>query len=126
MNGSEDFAARTELLPVQTLTLTDQQFLTGDSSGKATAIVGQLRIAQGAGRLPLVVLQHGSIGFGPNIEYWSRELTQRAFRRLRSTGSRVAGSRKSTATTPCLAVSISFDVLAAHPRIRASTRSASL
>jgi dienelactone hydrolase len=74
MKGSEDFAARTELLPVQTLTLTDQQFLTGDSSGKATAIVGQLRIAQGASRLPLVVLQHGSGGFGPNIEYWSREL----------------------------------------------------
>jgi hypothetical protein len=28
MKGSEDFAARTELLPVQTLTLTDQQFIT--------------------------------------------------------------------------------------------------
>ena len=46
MNGREDFAARTELLPVHTLTLTDQQFLTGDNNGKPTAIVGQLRIVQ--------------------------------------------------------------------------------
>ncbi len=86
MKGSQDFAARTELLPVQTLTLTDQQFLTGDSNGKPTAIVGQLRIAQGAGPLPLVVLQHGSGGFGPNIEYWSRELNAAGIRHLHSTG----------------------------------------
>jgi dienelactone hydrolase len=69
-----DFAAQTELLPIQTLTLTDQQFLTGDSNGKPTTLAGQLRIAQGLGRLPLVMLQHGSAGFGPNIEYWSRQL----------------------------------------------------
>src|SRR5260370_40318778 len=72
--GTMDFAARTELLPIQTLTLTDQQFLSGDNNGKTTAITGQLRIAQGTGRLPVVVLQHGSGGFAPNIEYWSREL----------------------------------------------------
>ena len=69
---TSDFAARTELRPIQTLTLTDQQFLTGDDNGKPTTVVGQLRIAQGTGRLPVVVLQHGSAGFAPNIEYWSR------------------------------------------------------
>ena len=37
-------------------------------------IAGELRIAQGSGRSPLVVLQHGSSGFGPNIELWSRHL----------------------------------------------------
>ena len=71
---TRDFAARTELLPIQTLTLADQQFLTGDSNGKPTTLAGQLRIAQGPGRLPLVMLQHGSAGFTPNIEYWSRQL----------------------------------------------------
>ncbi|MBR0895650.1 dienelactone hydrolase family protein [Bradyrhizobium tropiciagri] len=71
---TRDFAARTELRPIQTLTLTDEQFLKGDNNGKPTTLVGQLRIAQGAGRLPVVVLQHGSGGFAPNIEYWSREL----------------------------------------------------
>src|ERR1043166_7499535 len=72
--ANKDFAARTELLPIQTLTLTDQQFLTGDSNGKPTTIAGQFRIAQGSGRLPVVVLQHGSGGFASNIEYWSRQL----------------------------------------------------
>jgi len=72
--GTRDFAGRTELLPIQTLTLTDQQFLTGDSNGKPTTIAGQFRVAQGPGRLPVVMLQHGSGGFGPNIEYWSRQL----------------------------------------------------
>jgi len=33
-----------------------------------------LRIAQGSGRLPVVVLLHGSGGMGANIEMWSNEL----------------------------------------------------
>jgi dienelactone hydrolase len=39
-------------------------------------ISGQLRIAQGAGRLPVVVLQHGSSGYAANIDVWSRELNE--------------------------------------------------
>lgn len=72
--GTRTFAARTELRQIQTLTLSDQQFLTGDADGKPVTIAGELRIAQGSGRLPVVVLQHGSAGFAPNIEYWSRQL----------------------------------------------------
>src|SRR5262249_3284061 len=43
-------------------TLSDQQFLKGDSTG-ATAITtaGQLRIAQGSGRLSVVVLRGSSV-----------------------------------------------------------------
>ena len=74
MIDTRDFAARTALLPIQTLTLADRQFLIGDRNGKPTTITGQLRIAQGLGRLPTVVLQHGSNGFGPGIEYWSQQL----------------------------------------------------
>lgn len=74
MLDARDYAARTALLPIQTLTLTDRQFLTGDRNGKPTTIAGQFRIAQGLGRLPTVILQHGSNGFGPGIEYWSRQL----------------------------------------------------
>jgi hypothetical protein len=40
-----DMAARTELPSIDTLTLSDAQFLTGDAKGKATATAGQLRIA---------------------------------------------------------------------------------
>src|ERR1700751_4250556 len=74
MVDTKDFAARTALVPIQTLTLTDRQFLNHDRNGKGATIAGQLRIAQGTGRLPAVVLQHGSLGFGPGIEYWSRQL----------------------------------------------------
>src|SRR5882672_3180086 len=37
-----DLAARIELRPIETLTLTDQQFLTGDKNGKAVTIAGEL------------------------------------------------------------------------------------
>jgi dienelactone hydrolase len=69
----DDMAVRTELIPIQTLTLSDSQFLTGDVNAKATTIAGLLRIASGSGRLPLVVLQHGSGGMGANVEMWARE-----------------------------------------------------
>jgi acetyl esterase/lipase len=51
-----------------TLTLTDQQFLAGDKAGaKATTLGGELSIAQGTGRLPAVILMHGSGRAGGNI-----------------------------------------------------------
>jgi len=73
---SKQIAARTELHQIQTLTLSDQQFLNGDTGGKPVTITGQLRIAQGSGRLPVVVLQHGSGGYLANIDVWSRELNE--------------------------------------------------
>lgn len=73
---SKQLAPRTELHPISTLTLTDEQFLKGDAGGKAVTISGQLRIAQGKGRLPLVILQHGSGGYGANVDAWERELNQ--------------------------------------------------
>jgi len=70
----KQLAARVELHQINTLTISDQQFLAGDESGKPTQLTGQLRIAQGSGRLPVVVLLHGSGGMGANIEMWSNEL----------------------------------------------------
>ena len=70
----KDLAARTEVRPIETLTLSDQQFLTGDkSAAKAAVIAGELRLPQGAaGRLPAVVLMHGSGGAGAREEFWSK------------------------------------------------------
>src|SRR5438093_12222619 len=71
----ERYAARVELHPMQTLTLSDEQFLSGDTAGgKPVTVSGQLRIAQGSGRLPIVVLVHGSFGMSANIELWTNEL----------------------------------------------------
>jgi dienelactone hydrolase len=71
--ASNQIAARVELHAISSLTISDQQFLTGDENGKQVTVTGELRIAQGSGRLPVVVLIHGSSGMGPNIEYWAHE-----------------------------------------------------
>src|SRR5215467_9985032 len=70
---SKDIAARIEAIPIQTLTISDQQFLNGDAAGKPATIAGVLRVAQGSGRLPLVILMHGSGGFEVNADLWERQ-----------------------------------------------------
>src|SRR3954466_4393499 len=73
--ATKDIPVRIELHPFQTLTLSDQQFLTGDKAGaKPTTLGGELSIAQGQGRRPVVILMHGSGGAGGNIGYWQRQL----------------------------------------------------
>ena len=72
----QDMAARTELHSIDSLTLSDTQFLRGDANGKTTTTSGQFRLAQSSGRLPVVVLQHGSAGMAPNVEMWTRELNK--------------------------------------------------
>ena len=48
-----DLAARIELRTIETITLSDQQILTGDKNGKAVTIAGELRFPRGAtGRVP--------------------------------------------------------------------------
>src|SRR5262249_59819064 len=42
-----DMAARTELHTIDTLTLSDAQFLTGDANARATVTAGVLRIPRG-------------------------------------------------------------------------------
>jgi dienelactone hydrolase len=69
---SQIFGGRGETIPIQTLTLSDEQFLKGDPSGKPTTIYGTLRVAQGSGRLPLVILMHGSGGIEENISAWEK------------------------------------------------------
>jgi dienelactone hydrolase len=69
----KEVAARVELHSIPSLTLSDQQFLNGDANGKPVTMTGEFRIAQGSGRLPVVVLMHGSGGIGANIEPWTRK-----------------------------------------------------
>src|ERR1700733_8201232 len=69
----KEVVAKVELHSFPSLTLSDQQFLKGDTGGKPVTMTGEFRIAQGSGRLPVIVLMHGSGGIGPNIEYWARE-----------------------------------------------------
>ena len=52
----KDVAARTEIYAIPSLTISDQQFLTGDANGKQVTVAGEFRIAQGSGKLPVIVL----------------------------------------------------------------------
>ena len=72
---AEAQVARTEMHPVESMTLSDQQFLVGAKEGKSVTLAGQLRIPQlGTDKLPAVVLLHGSSGFGSNLDRWLQEL----------------------------------------------------
>jgi len=67
-------AAKIELYALQTITQTDQQFLTGAKDGKSAVIVGELRLPRlGTERLPAVVIVHGSGGIMGNEDHWARE-----------------------------------------------------
>src|SRR3954471_13175278 len=72
--ANKEIAARVELHAIPSLTLSDQQFLSGAANGKAVTVTGEFRIAQGSGKLPVVILLHGSGGMGPNVESWARVL----------------------------------------------------
>ncbi len=68
---------RIELYPIQTETLTTEQFLTGEKPGNPVTIAGELRMPFGMkGRMPAVVLVHGSGGITTQVDPWARELNE--------------------------------------------------
>ena len=121
---SDNLAARTEVHAIETLTLSDRQFLQGDANGKPTTIAGELRIAAGAGRLPVVVLQHGSGRVGANVEMWQREFNAIGVSTFALDGLTGRGFAQ-VITDQALLGRLNFvldiyralDVLARHPRV---------
>jgi len=124
-----DLAARTELRAIDTLTITDQQFLTGDKNGKSVSIAGELRFPQGSpsGKLPAVILLHGSGGINGGNELWAKEFNEMGIASLLLDSFSGRGL-VSTSTDQALLGRLNmildayraFDVLAAHPRIDAA------
>jgi dienelactone hydrolase len=120
----KQIAPRTELYQISTLTLSDQQFLTGNPAGAPVTIVGQLRIAQGSGRLPVVVLQHASSGYDARIDVWSRELNELGISTFALDGFTARGltdvNNNQAAlgrTNLILDIYRALDILAKHPRV---------
>mgnify|MGYP001256871970 CR=1 FL=1 len=73
--ANKELPGRVELHAIPSLSISDEQFLKGDAAGKQVTLGGELRLARGGtGKLPVVVLMHGSGGIGPNVPYWVREL----------------------------------------------------
>jgi dienelactone hydrolase len=122
--SGNDMAARTELHAIDTLTLSDAQFLSGDANGKTTVTTGALRIPTGQGRLPAVILQHGSGGMAANVEMWSRELNALGISTLALDGFTGRGLTSVSANQALLGrlnfvldIYRALDVLAKHPRV---------
>ncbi len=65
---------RLEIRTVNTQTLRTQQILKGESGGAPVVIAGELRIPPGEGRLPAVILLHGSGGLGNAQQGWAEDL----------------------------------------------------
>jgi dienelactone hydrolase len=64
-----------EMRPIETITLTARQFLTGDMSGKPVTLAGELRIPKpGTDKLPAVILSHGSGGVTATQDRWAQEI----------------------------------------------------
>jgi dienelactone hydrolase len=120
-----DLAARIELRAIETLTLSDQQFLTGDKNGKAVTIAGELRLPRGAAaKLPAVVLLHGSGGVGPGPEHWAKHFNEMGIASYvvdSFTGRGIVSTSTNQALLGRLNMIVdayrAFDVLADHARI---------
>lgn len=119
-----NIAARIEVLPIETVTISDAQFLTGDAGGKPTIVAGALRLAQGAGRLPLVVFIAGSGGFSSNTDVWDLQFEEMGISTFTLDGfaargitSLVTDQSKLGRLNMIVDLYRSLAVLAAHPRV---------
>src|SRR5580704_15634867 len=120
----KDAAARVEIYAIPSLTISDQQFLTGDANGKPVTLAGEFRIAQGNGRLPVVVLMHGSSGVGAIMEPWVHQFNSMGISTFVIDG---FSGRGLTAVGPNQAllgrlnfivdIYRSLEILAKHPRV---------
>ena len=120
----KDAAARVELYPIPTLNLSDQQFLTGSPDGRPVTVSGELRIAQGSGRSPVVVLMHGSSGVGPAMEAWTHALNAMGISTFvidgfTGRGLTAVGPNQAVLGRLNLIVDIyrSLEILSVHPRV---------
>jgi dienelactone hydrolase len=69
--------ASVEIYPLQSSTLTTQEFLIGGNVGKPAMIAGELRIPTfSKDRLPAVIVLHGSGGIATNVVEWAQFLNE--------------------------------------------------
>jgi dienelactone hydrolase len=73
---SRQTAVHVEMLPVASLSLSSEQFLKGDTSGKPVMLAGVLRSAQGPAKQPVVVFLAPSSGFAANLDIWDRQFLE--------------------------------------------------
>ncbi|MGA8572200.1 MAG: dienelactone hydrolase family protein [Desulfobaccales bacterium] len=117
--------ARMEIHSFQSMTLTDQEFLTGRKGGKPVTIAGELRLPRlGNDRLPAVVLLHGSGGVSGYVLDWEQYLNSMGVATFvldSFTGRGIVNTNYDQSQLGRLNMIIdvyrALDVLASHPRI---------
>jgi dienelactone hydrolase len=73
--ASAQGVGRLEIHAIPSVTVSNQQFLTGDRYGKPVIIGGELRLPRGTtDRFPMVILIHGSGGVTPATDRWAQDL----------------------------------------------------
>src|SRR6201991_2246123 len=120
----KEVAARVEIYAIPSLTISDQQFLTGDANGKPVTVAGEFRVAQGTGRLPVVVMMHGSSGVSSTTEAWTHQFNSMGISTFvidgfSGRGLTVVGPNQAPLGRLNLIVDIyhSLEILAKHPRV---------
>jgi len=116
---------RTELYPVQTVTLSTVDFLLGKKDGKPATVAGELHIPKpGIDRLPAVVIVHGSGGVGFNHGMWASELNKAGFATFifdsftgRGIANTIADQEQLSSFTMMNDAFAALALLAKHPRI---------
>lgn len=121
----KEVPARTEIFPIPSLTLSDRQFLSGDAAaGKPVTVAGEFRVAQGTGKMPVVVLMHGSSGVGATTEAWVHAFNAMGVSTFvidgfTGRGLTVVGPNQALLGRLNLIIDIyrSLEILAKHPRV---------
>ena len=116
---------RMEMIPIASTTLTTQQILAGETTGKPAGIAGQLRIPKaGTDKLPAIILVHGSGGLSASADAWAKELNSIGLAVLvldSFAGRNITSTVTDQSQLDHLAMMVdayrALDVLSSHPRI---------
>jgi dienelactone hydrolase len=126
--ASAQGVGRLEIHAIPSVTVSNQQFLTGDRYGKPVTIGGELRLPRGTtDKFPLVILIHGSGGISVATDRWAQELNSvgvAAFILDSFTGRGIINTNTDQSQLDSIAMMhdafAALGKLAAHPRIDAA------
>ena len=118
-------ASHVQVIPVNTITISDNEALLGKNEGSPAIIAGQLRIPRSqASKFPAVLLVHGRGGLSLGHELWANQLNKLGIATfsLDSYGGRsmAAGFKNERRLAPFATIPDVYralDMLAHHPRI---------
>lgn len=126
-SASAQWPSRIEILPVPSQTVSGDGFLRGGTHGSEVMLGGELRLPlRAVGKVPAVILIHGSGGIGAGPDFWARTLNDAGIAAFildsfsaRGIVSTVEDQGQLNSLSMTVDAYRALDVLAKHPRIRA-------